>query len=125
MTEEINVNFIKKWIQDNLPESRKKNLTIFEDEYEDVKEILSKLKQDHNIAAIPMKEIVTGKKSLRKIRTMLQNEVHDWTLYPYLEAQSSFNLSLIELLEHVISDLKKQSDEITFLKSQLNDKQKA
>ena len=54
-----------------------------------------------------MKEIITGKKPLRKIRTMLQREVHDWTLDPYLKAQSSFNLSLIELLELVISELKK------------------
>ncbi len=78
---------------------------------EQVKKILSKLKQDYNITSFPIKEIIAGKKPFRKIRTMLQREVHDWTLVPYLKAQSSFNLSLIELLELVISDLQKQDDE--------------
>ena len=105
MEEKIDSELVKKWIQHNQSsfESQEKlnerNQPLFD--YEIIK-ILKKLQDNSDLRFIPLRDISTGKKIVRKFRKLLQNEVHDWTLSIYLDSQSYFNHLLVELLENVI-----------------------
>jgi len=110
MPEEITADLIKNWIKNNSDSnSEAKNAKISdvskEELFEELEIELQKLRNLDDLKSVPFKEVVGGKKSLKKIRKILQREVYDWTLSPILDRQNHYNSRFLDFLEQFLKNL--------------------
>ncbi|HSB57696.1 MAG TPA: DUF268 domain-containing protein [Nitrosopumilaceae archaeon] len=122
MKNEIDAKFIKNWIKENL-KSYQQPKTSYPDSLSDldnkIKISLSHLYENTDLQHVNLREVATGKKFLRRIRKILQLEVLDWTLSPFLEKQTHFNLSLSELIDSFNKKQEEMESELKIINSSL------
>jgi len=107
MPEEITADLIKNWIKNNSKNnSETKNEKISAIPNETLLAVLEielqKLSNLDDLKSVPFKEVVRGKKSLKKIRKILQQEIYDWSLSPILDRQNQYNYGFIEILQNFL-----------------------
>ena len=101
MSEKIDAEKIKNWIKDNLDEKFDQDDISSQPapELSMLYSEIAKLSESGNLKNTPLKEVVTGKKHLRKIRKILQKEIIDWSLSPFLDKQTYYNSKILEILK--------------------------
>ena len=121
VSQEPNVNDIKKWIENKLESEKSLEESNYKESSTKISDDLSKISESYNLSFTPLRDIISGKGYLRKARKLLQSEVVDWTLSPFLDRQTYFNKKITEILRFLNS---KQESTESSLES-LNSKQES
>jgi len=121
MSKDPNVNDIKKWIKTKLENEKPLAEFNYVESSAKISDDLSKISESYNLSSTPLRDIISGKRFLRKYRKLLQSEILDWTLTPFLDKQTYFNKRTTEIL----SSLNSKQESIESTLSSLNSKQES